>query len=102
MKNFIEYLVKEIVDNPSAVTVSEKKDDSNTTYTIDVDQEDMGNVIGKNGRMIRSIRDLCKAKAIKDDIHIRIGLAEEQGGTLQPIEPKDKEQSEQTAEPSSE
>ena len=92
MRDFIEYLIKEIADNPEKVTVTEKKPESTFIYTIDVDEKDMGNIIGKGGRMIRSIRNLCKAKAIKDNIHINIELKNEY---LLPQESTDQNSSEE-------
>ena len=92
MKDFLQYLITEIVDNKDKVSIEETKSDSHITYIIDVDSEDMGAVIGKHGRMIRSIRNLCKAKAIKDDIHISIDLKDD-NRVLQPIEVVDEKDS---------
>ena len=77
MKNFIEYLVKEIVKHPEEVSVSQEDVEGTQIYTISVNNEDMGLVIGKQGRTIRSIRDLTKAKAIKENVRIRIELHED-------------------------
>lgn len=76
MKAFVEYLVKAIVKHTDDVIVAEETFDNTQVYTIDVNPEDMGIVIGKQGKIIRSIRDLVKAKAIKEDKHIRIELNE--------------------------
>lgn len=76
MKEFVEYLVKELVNNQEAVAVEEETTDMGTNIRIKVASEDMGIVIGKEGKNIRSIRSLAKAKAIKDDIRINIELEE--------------------------
>ena len=77
MKDFIEYLVKAIVKHPDEVTVTQEDIEGNQVFTINVNNEDMGLVIGKQGRTIRSIRDLTKAKAIKENVRMRIELHEE-------------------------
>jgi predicted RNA-binding protein YlqC (UPF0109 family) len=77
MKEYIEFLVKQIVSHPDNVTVMEVKDDeSSYTYTINVDKEDMGVLIGKEGRTIKSLRTLAKVKAVKDGVRVNITLNE--------------------------
>ena len=76
MKEFIEYLVKEIVSKPEAVAIEEVEEKGFFTYNIQADKDDMGVLIGKEGRTIRSIRNMAKAKAIKDDIKIQVILEE--------------------------
>ncbi len=82
MKEFIEYLVKSIVKMPEAVSVTQQNVEGSTVYTIKVDDSEMGLIIGKQGKTIRSIRDLAKAKAIKDNVRIRIELIESEQPTL--------------------
>lgn len=74
MREFIEYLLKEIVTQPEAVVVNENVGEFGTDITITVAQEDMGLVIGKEGRTIRSVRALAKAKAIKEQIKVNVEL----------------------------
>ncbi len=77
MQEYIEFLVKQIVTNPDSVSVEEiKEDDSSFTYVISVAKEDMGIVIGREGRTIKSLRTLAKVKAVKDDIRVNITLNE--------------------------
>lgn len=77
MKEYIEFLVKQIVSNPDNVTVSEVQDGENSyTYTIDVDKDDMGVIIGREGRTIKSLRTLAKVKAVKDGVRVNITLNE--------------------------
>jgi len=70
-------LVKAIVKKPEEVFISQQEVDGVQVYTINVNTDDMGLIIGKQGRTIRSIRDLAKAKAIKDNVRIRIELHED-------------------------
>lgn len=66
MKSTVEFLVKELVDNPDAVEVSEVSGDDSTTYEVRVSPDDLGKVIGKQGRIANAIRTLVKAVAMKD------------------------------------
>ena len=76
MKEFIEYLVKQLVNNPDEVEVTETQESGLLSYKIKVANEDMGIVIGKEGKNIKSIRNLAKSKAIKENIRINIELLE--------------------------
>ena len=58
MKSTVEFLVKELVDNPDAVEVSEITSDDSTTYEVRVSPDDLGKVIGKQGRIANAIRTL--------------------------------------------
>ena len=66
MKSTVEFLVKELVDIPDAVEVSEITGDDSTTYEVRVSPDDLGKVIGKQGRIANAIRTLVKAVAMKD------------------------------------
>ena len=77
MKQFIEYILKNIVSKPESVIVEESDDQGETLYSLTVAPEDMGIVIGKEGRNINAIRNMAKAKAIKENVRIRIFLNEE-------------------------
>jgi len=79
MKEFIEYILQQIVSRPDDIKVNEVTQDGFTTYEIDVHEDDMGLTIGKNGRTIRSIRSLIKAKAIRDGVRVRVDLIDKNG-----------------------
>lgn len=66
MKPMIEYLVKELVDEPEHVVVSEVPGDEATTYEVRVAPNDLGKVIGKQGRIANALRTVAKAVAMKD------------------------------------
>lgn len=76
MKETLHYLVASIVDNPDAVVIDEEEVDGIVNLTIHVATEDMGKVIGKEGKVIRSIRNAMKVKAMKSNLRINISLAE--------------------------
>lgn len=74
MKEFIEYLLKQIVTKPEEVNVTQEVSDTQVSILINVSPDDMGIVIGKEGKNIRGIRALAKAKAIKDNIRVNVEL----------------------------
>ena len=69
----LEYLVKQVVDNPDAVTVSTTAGRRNAVQLdVRVADGDMGRVIGKRGRIAQSIRTVVRAAAVKDDTTVDI------------------------------
>ena len=66
MKDLIEYIARSLVTNADAVTVTESKNGRTTILELSVAPEDMGKVIGKQGRIARSIRTVLKAYATKN------------------------------------
>lgn len=67
MKELVEVIAKSLVDHPDEVVVTEKETDKAIVVELKVASEDMGKVIGKQGRIARSIRTVVKAAATKDD-----------------------------------
>jgi predicted RNA-binding protein YlqC (UPF0109 family) len=65
MKEFVEFLVKYLVDKPEDVQVTEVKGERVTIYELRVGEGDMGKVIGKRGQTARAIRTLLNAAAAK-------------------------------------
>ncbi len=63
MREVVEYLAKNLVDQPEAVRVSERRGRGVTVYLVEVAPEDKGRVIGRRGRVIESIRVLVRAFA---------------------------------------
>lgn len=77
MKDTLHFIVSSIVDNPDAVTVETQEGEGGIlNLIVTVAKDDMGKVIGKEGKVIRSIRNIMKIKAMKEDIRINISLAE--------------------------
>ncbi len=66
MKDLVEYIAKALVEDKEAVVVKENIRDKNTLLELSVAPGDMGKVIGKQGRIARSIRTLLKAYATKN------------------------------------
>jgi uncharacterized protein len=69
VKELLEYLAREIVDDPDAVEVTETHDDRGVILTLRVAPDDMGKVIGRGGRTARAIRSVMKAAAVREGIH---------------------------------
>jgi len=81
MHEFLTYLITNIVKNPQDVRVEEVVEGNGYIYNIHVNPDDMGLVIGKEGRIIKSVRALAKSKAIKDGVMISVELVEPEGST---------------------
>lgn len=77
MKSFVEEIVKKIVDRPEAVNVRENSSEAGVAdLQIIVDRQDMGKVIGKEGKIIKAIRDLCRLLAVKENRKVNVSLVE--------------------------
>ncbi len=63
MKELLTYIVQSLVDEPSQVSVTERKDDGDIVYEVRVADGDMGKVIGRQGRIVKQIRILMRAVA---------------------------------------
>jgi len=74
-KNVVEYIVKSLVDNPSSVIVFEKSDDLRLFFEIHVDPKDLGRLIGREGKTIRSIRALMASLDSRKDRDLFIEIA---------------------------
>lgn len=77
MKDFLTYIVKSIVKDPDSVVIEETEENGVFMYKINVAKEDMGIIIGKEGRTIKSVRELARSKAIRDNLQIRVELVEQ-------------------------
>ncbi len=66
MENLIEYLVKALVDEPEHVNITQVLRDEATTYEVRVAPNDLGKVIGKQGRIANALRTVAKAAAMKN------------------------------------
>ena len=67
MKNLVEVITKALVDEPDSVVITEKQEGKTTVIEVYVSDNDMGKVIGKQGRIAKAIRSVVKAAAAKDD-----------------------------------
>ena len=76
MKELLEYLARNLVDDPDAVEVTEEEDDRGVVLTLRVAPDDMGKVIGRGGRMARAIRAVVRAAAADRDMATKVEIVE--------------------------
>lgn len=74
MKEMLETLVKDLVDNPDKIEITENQEGNATTLELRVDPSDMGKVIGKQGKIAKAIRVLMKAYAVKENKKINVEI----------------------------
>lgn len=76
-KDLLEYLVKNLVTNPDKVVVrEEQKEDSKLMLHLSVDSSDMGRIIGKEGRIIRAIREIINSYGMKNSKRVLVNVEE--------------------------
>ena len=76
MKELVEYIAKSLVDQPDAVKVTEVEGESTSVIELSVAKEDMGKVIGKQGRTVTAIRTLLNAASTKQKKRTILELSE--------------------------
>ena len=74
MTELIEFLVKALVEDPSAVVVEELEEDWDLVYEVTVAEGDLGRVIGKGGRVANAIRTIAKAAAVRIDRRVIVDI----------------------------
>lgn len=68
----VRYIITSLVDNGEAVQVEAKREGDTVTYEVTVDPEDVGKVIGRQGRVIKAIRTLVRAAGSIDGTHVEV------------------------------
>ncbi|MBQ1366824.1 MAG: KH domain-containing protein [Firmicutes bacterium] len=76
MKELVEIIVKALVDAPDQVVITEETQNDEQVISIKVAAEDMGKIIGKQGRIAKAIRTVVKAAAIKDDAKVSVEIVQ--------------------------
>lgn len=76
MKDALEYILSSIVEKKDKISIAQDSEDDMINFRISVDKDDMGRVIGKNGKIIRAIRNVMKIPAIKQNKRINVLLEE--------------------------
>ena len=74
MKELLYCIVRQIVDNPDAVSINEVTRDDTLVLELSVDPSDMGKVIGRQGKIAKSIRSIVKAAAIRENIRVNVDI----------------------------
>lgn len=76
MKELIEYIARSLVDDPTQVEVRTRRRGEGTELALQVAKEDMGRVIGRNGRVANAIRLLLQVAATQDGKHASLHISE--------------------------
>ncbi len=76
MEELIAVIAKSLVDQPDAVKVTKTEEDGSVSIDLTVAQEDLGKVIGKQGRTARALRSLLSASAAKVGLRSRLDIVE--------------------------
>lgn len=78
MKELLEFIAKSLVNNPDEVNVTEIKSESERSVTLElrVAREDMGKVIGRQGKIARTIRTIMKAAAVKENMRVQVDIVQ--------------------------
>lgn len=80
-KDFLEFLVKSLVDNPDDVKVERIVDEMGVLLTLDVNPEDMGKIIGRSGNTAKAIRTLLRVVGMKNNARVNLKINEPAGST---------------------
>ena len=83
-KDFLEFVVKSIVDHPEEVKIERKVDEMGVLLTLWVSPQDMSQVIGRQGSTAKSIRSLLRIVGIKNNARINLKIEEPEGSTRLP------------------
>jgi len=74
MKELLEAIAKALVDNPDEVSVNEVEGEKSIILELKVSKDDMGKVIGKQGRIAKAIRTVIKAAAVKENKRVVVEI----------------------------
>ena len=77
MTKLVEAIAKSLVDNPEAVNVRETEDSQGTVIELRVAPDDMGKVIGKQGRIAKALRTVVKAAAVREKKKVTVEIIKE-------------------------
>ena len=81
-QEFLEYLVKSIVDHPDDVKVERKVDEMGVLLTLKVNPEDMGMLIGRQGSTAKAIRTLLRIVGTRNNARVNLKIEEPEGGRV--------------------
>jgi len=90
-QEFLEFVVKSIVDHPEDVRVDRKVDEMGVLLMLNVHREDMGQVVGRQGATAKAIRSLLRIVGIKHNARVNLKIEEPEGSTRGP-RPADSEE----------
>jgi len=74
VKEFVEFVVRALVDSPDAVEINQVEGERTIVIEVKVASEDLGKIIGKQGRIANALRTIVKAAAMKDDKRVTLEI----------------------------
>ena len=80
-KDFVEYIVKALVDNPDDVKTTRSVDEMGVLITLDVNPKDMGMVIGREGATAKALRTLLRVVGARNNARVNLKINEPEGST---------------------
>lgn len=83
-QEFLEYVIKALVDEPAKVKVSRTVDEMGVLLTLEVSAADMGKIIGRQGNTAKSIRTLLRVVGMKNNSRVNLKINEPEGGLKSP------------------
>jgi hypothetical protein len=83
-QEFLEFLIKSIVDNPDAVKVERQVDEMGVLLNLKIDPQDMGKIIGRKGSTAKAIRSLLRIVGLKNRARVNLKIEEPAGGKRVP------------------
>ena len=78
-QQFLEYVVKALVDNPNDVKINSTVDEMGVLLTLSVNKDDMGKVIGRSGQTAKAIRTVLRVVGMKNDARVNLKIEEPEG-----------------------
>ncbi len=79
-QEFLEYVVKALVDHPEDVKIERKVDEMGVLLSLKVNAEDMGQIIGRDGATARAIRNLVRIVGLRSHARVNLKIEEPEGG----------------------
>ena len=86
---FVEYVVKQIVNHPDDVKVDRKIDEMGVLITLDVNPEDMGMIIGREGATAKALRTLLRVIGARNNARVNLKINEPEGSERRPREDRE-------------
>src|SRR6185503_4523297 len=78
-QQFLEYVIKALVDNPNDVKINRVVDEMGVLLTLSVNKDDMGKVIGRSGATAKAIRTVLRVVGMKNDARVNLKIEEPEG-----------------------
>lgn len=87
-QQFLEYVVKALVEHPEDVQINRTIDEMGVLLTLKVHQDDMGKIIGKSGATAKAIRTVLRVVGMKNDARVNLKIEEPEGADMDRSVPK--------------